>query len=114
MQLTYKDKEKYYPNLSVTINNKVLDTRSNPWTYFELDTVGTIQIDRRNAPRDHTWIYKTVNRNSNCFVISLTDDIQGNNFVLEEYRLLISGQKLLQIDKIFELEENYYKAKNFR
>ena len=45
-------------------------------------------------------------------MISLTGDIEGNNFVLEECKLLISGQTLLQVDEVFKLDENSYKIKN--
>jgi hypothetical protein len=108
VKLTYEGK-KYYPDLSVSINNKAIDTRSNPWTYFPLDTVKNIEINRYNAPSDHKWVYRTANKNNNCFVVSLIDNVKGNNFVVEEYRLLIVGSSLIQIDEVFKLEGNCFK-----
>lgn len=108
----------YYPVLDISINNQTslpIDTK-RPWTYFHLDTVKIIEIEKYAGPTstDREWVYKTVNRNSNYFVITLTDNIEGNNFVVEDYKLLIVDSSLVQIDQVFKLKENCFKTTNFR
>jgi hypothetical protein len=117
LNYTY-DGEIYYPALGISINNQTsltIDTR-RPWTYFPFDTVKIIEIELYAGPTstDREWVYKTVNRNSNYFVITLTDNVEGNNFVVEDYKLLIVGSSLVQIDRVYNLKENCYKATNFR
>jgi len=113
VKLTYEcDGKEYYPFLTVSINDKTTGI-TRPWTYFPLDKVKVIEIDRDFPPSDHKWVYKPVNGNSNHFVISLIDNIEGNNYVLENYKLLIVGSSLMQINRLFNLNGNCFKAKNF-
>ena len=93
----------------------MIDTRRR-WTYFPLDTVKRIEIKLYAGPTstEREWVYKARNRNSNYFVISVTDHIEGNNFVFEDYRLLIVDSSLVQIGRLFNLKENCFKPKDFR
>lgn len=119
VKLSYNhERVKYYPSLYTSINNQeeqMVDTRKR-WTYFPLDTVKRIELRLYAGPTstEREWVYKPINRNSNCFVISVTDNIEGNNFVLEDYRLLIVDSSLVQIGRVFNLKENCFKAKDFR
>lgn len=111
--------EEYYPPLSVRINNqreKMVDTKRNQWTHFPMDTVKALLVELWVGPTStyREWVYKPINRNSNSFEIGVTDSGDETNFVLENYKLLIVGSSLTQIDKVFWLRENCFKATNFR
>lgn len=119
-KLGYTDEgKKYYPGLEVSINDQVsqmIDTRRKSWTYFPSDTVKKIEIKQYAGPTStmREWVYRPINKSSNSFVISVTDNVNGNNFVVENYKLLIVGSSLVQIVRVFNLKENCFKATNFR
>lgn len=109
---------RYYPSLEMIINNReplMIDTK-NRWTYLPPDMVKTIRLALYAGPTstEREWLYTVVNRNSNSFAISVKDNIEGNNFVVEDYKLLIAGSSLLQIDRVFRLDENCFKLKDPR
>ncbi|MEO6252806.1 MAG: hypothetical protein ABIO79_05850 [Ferruginibacter sp.] len=114
VKLKYEGVKRYYPSLSLSVNDQTKMTNDKPWTYFPLDTVKIIEIDSDYKVNNHKWRYKTINKKSNYFIISLCQNIEDNNFVLEDYKLLIIGLSLIQIDKEFELVDNRFEAKNFR
>jgi hypothetical protein len=107
--------KKYTPYLEISINKKNLGIK-RPWTYFPLDTLKTILIEHYAGPTstDSEWTYNVKNKKSNHFRIWLTDEIEGNNFIVENYKLLIRDSSLIQIDKIFNLKENIYRSTNLR
>lgn len=112
------DGKSYYPNLEISINNhagQMSDTR-HPWTHLPLDTVRILEIKKYAGPNstEREWVCKPAKRNSNYFVITLIDNIEGNNFVVEDYKLLISDSSLVQIDQLFNLSENRFKAASLR
>lgn len=118
LNYTYEGEE-YYPGLSVGINNQeeqMIDTKRKRWTYFLLDTVKTVLIEHWVSPTstDREWVYRPLNKNSNSFVITVTDSGDGNKFIVGDYKLLIVDSYLKQIDQIFRLGENLFKATNFR
>jgi hypothetical protein len=118
LEYTY-DGEIYYPALDISINNQTsqtINTRRKKWAYFSLNTVKIIEIEKYAGPTstDREWVYRPVNSNSNSFIISVTDNVEGNNFVVEDYKLLIVGSSLVQIDQVFRLRENLFKATNER
>ena len=96
--------------MEITINKKTLGIK-RPLTQFPLDTVNAIEIKHYVGPNstDNEWFYKPLNCKSNFFEIWLTNVIKGNNFVLENYRLIIRESSLIQIDKVFYLLGNCYK-----
>lgn len=111
--------EEYYPPLSVRINNQqeqMIDTKRKQWTHFPMDTVKTLLVELWVGPTStyREWVYKPINTNSNSFEINVTDSGDGTNFILENYKLLIVGSSLMQIEKVFWLRENCFKATNFR
>ncbi len=111
--------KKYYPGLSIRINNReeqMIDTRDKKWISLPLDTVKKITIEHWAGPTstDREWVYKTKNIESNSFEIIVKDSDAKTNFVLEDYKLLITDSALMQIDKVFRLSENRFKFKNFR
>ncbi|RZL10767.1 MAG: hypothetical protein EOO89_20820 [Pedobacter sp.] len=120
VKLSYAYKgEKYYPPLSVRINSqdeKMIDTKGKQWTYFPSDTVKKITIEHWVSPTstNREWVYRPLNGNSNSFAITVTDTGERDNFVVEDYKLLIVGSSLMQIDQVFRLRENCFKATNFR
>jgi hypothetical protein len=120
VKLNYTHKGKnYHPPLSVRINNqqeKMIDTKRKHWTYFPIDTVKTLLVEYWVGPTStyREWVYKPINRNSNSFVISVTDSGDDVNFVVEDYKLLIVDSSLAQINQVFRLRENSFKATNFR
>jgi hypothetical protein len=118
LNYTYEG-EKYYPPLSVSINSQeeqMIDTKRKQWIYFPLDTVKKLLIEHWVSPTsaNREWVYRPLNKNSNSFVITVTDSGDRNNFVVEDYKLLIVGSSLIQIDQVFRLRENLFKATNFR
>lgn len=115
---TYKGK-KYYPPLSVRINSQdeqMIDTKGKQWAYFPLDTIKKITIEHWVSPTstNREWLYRPLNSNSNSFEITVTDTGERNNFVVEDYKLLIVGSSLVQVDQLFRLRENLFTATNFR
>lgn len=120
VKLNYTNEgEVYYPPLSVRINNQqeqMIDTKRRQWTYFPTDTVKTLLVELWVGPTStyREWVYKPVNSNSNSFEISVTDCRDKANFIVENYKLLIVGSSLMQIDKVFWLRENCFKAINYR
>jgi hypothetical protein len=113
VKLKYKGVKRYYPSLSLSINEQSKMTNDTPWTYFPLDVAKIIEVDRDYKVNDHKWKYKVDNKKSNHFVISLEQEIEENNFVLENYKLIILGSSLVQIDKEFNFVDNSLKAINF-
>jgi hypothetical protein len=107
--------KEYFPYLEITINDKTLGIK-RPLTKFPLDTVNAIKIKHFVGPNstDNEWYYKPIKSKSNFFEIWLTNNINGNNFVIENYKLLIRESSLIQIDNVFNLKENCYKSTNFR
>ena len=111
--------EEYYPPLSVRINNEqeqMIDTKRKQWTYFPRDTVKRLLVELWVGPTStyREWVYKPINSNSNSFEISITNSGDDTNFIVEDYKLLIVGSSLMQIDQVFWLRENCFKATNFR
>lgn len=114
IKLTYTaEGVKYYPGLFTVINNQeeqLIKTRRS-WTYFPKETVEKMEFRLYAGPTstEREWFYKTVNKKSNHFRISVIDNIEGNNFAVENYKLLIRGAALVQIDRVFNLRENCFK-----
>ena len=116
VQIDYENEgKKYTPYLEISINKKTVGIK-RPWTYFPLDTLNTILIEHYAGPTstDSEWTYSVRNKKSNYFKIWLTNEIKGNNFIVENYKLLIRDSSLVQIDKIFKLRENTYNLTNLR
>lgn len=118
LKYIFEGKE-YHPPLSVRVNNKeekMVDTERKRWTHFPLDTVDRLLIEYWVGPTStyREWVYRPSNRNSNSFIITAIDNGDADNFVFENYKLLIVGSSLMQVDKVFYLRENCFKATNFR
>lgn len=116
VSVRYTDQEKIYPDMDVIINKKTEATRGKQWVRFPLDTVSIIKIGRYAGPTswEQEWLYRTKNSNSNYFKISVKRAIEGNNFVLEDYKLLITDSSLVQVKQAFELNVRKYKLADSR
>ena len=118
LNYTYGGK-KYYPGLSIRINNQeeqMINTRESKWIYLHVDTVRTILIEHWAGPTstDREWVYRPKSTESNSFTITVSDSDATTNFIVENYKLLIMDSSLMQIDQVFRLSGNGFKFKNFR
>lgn len=106
VSVTYQVKKRYYPDVDVIINDVEKATAGKTWVYFPLDTVEVIKIGRYAGPTswEREWLYRTKNSNANYFKISVKSEIKGNDFVMENYKLLIKDASLIQLKEAFGID----------
>jgi hypothetical protein len=114
IQIRYKKSKKYFPNLDIEIGDYKIKTENKPWISIQSRELRELKIFRRNSVSDREWFYRIKNINSNYLKIRLIAEIERNNFVLENYKLLIKDKDLIQIEKKeFDLINNKYTLSNF-